>query len=228
MTAERTPEFRRVSFVAVGSFNPAIFQPAWFAETGLIRKEESESAKINVISSDVTVFETEWFSLQVLHDQFVASTNDPTKHLPLRDLVLGTFRILEHTPIMAFGINDERHYRMESEEKWHQFGHFFVPKDPWKDLLEQPGTRTLSVEGSAADCKSSRIRIRVEPSIKVSPGVYFHVNQHYNLERKNEQDEDQSVADRMNKMLVLVKTEWESVMKYDDQVATRLFDAAGL
>ena len=227
-TTKRTPEIHGVSVVANGSFNPAIFHPAWFEAMGLIRQQEAESAKINVISSDVAVFETEWFSLQVLHDKFVAFAIDPTKHLPLRDLVLGTFRILEHTPITALGINDDRHYRMGSEDEWHQFGHFLVPKEPWSALLENTGTRTLVVEGKAAGAESDRIRIKAEPSIKIHHGVYLQVNQHYELAAKNGHDEERIVPDRMNKTLAIIKTEWDNVMKYADQVAMHLFAAAGL
>jgi hypothetical protein len=31
------------------SFNPQIFQPAWFAAEGLIRKGEAEAAKIEIV-----------------------------------------------------------------------------------------------------------------------------------------------------------------------------------
>jgi hypothetical protein len=33
--------------VVLGSFNPAIFQPAWFAKQGLLSAEEANGAEIN-------------------------------------------------------------------------------------------------------------------------------------------------------------------------------------
>ena len=75
------------SIVALGSFNPTIFQPAWFTFHKLIREDEGNEAKIEVIHPQATVFSTPWFGLQVTPDRFYLETLDPTKWLPLRDLV---------------------------------------------------------------------------------------------------------------------------------------------
>src|SRR3954467_6321102 len=99
------PELREASIVALGKFNPAIFQPHWYAVSKLIRPEEAEKAKIEVIHNELTVFSTEWFKVEITQERFAISTPDPTKNLPLRDLAMGTFKILEHTPINAFGFN---------------------------------------------------------------------------------------------------------------------------
>ena len=62
----RSPEISGVLIVAVGSFNPAIFQPLWFGSLGLIRPEEAKGAQITFIQPQITDFKTEWFHLQVL------------------------------------------------------------------------------------------------------------------------------------------------------------------
>jgi hypothetical protein len=95
----------------VGSFNPSIFQPLWFSQHNLIRNEEATAAKIEIIHPNATIFRTEWLSLQVTGNNFTALTEDPTKSLPLRDLVTGTFKLLEHTPLIAFGFNRFVHVR---------------------------------------------------------------------------------------------------------------------
>jgi len=64
MMSDKVPDTERaplasVSIVAIGSFNPAIFQPLWFSTNGLIRPEEAASATINLITNDVTAFRTE-------------------------------------------------------------------------------------------------------------------------------------------------------------------------
>ena len=56
---EIRPEVLGVSVVALGSFNPAIFQPLWFSSNNLVRKEEAEGAEIKIIHHDVTMFSTE-------------------------------------------------------------------------------------------------------------------------------------------------------------------------
>src|SRR4051812_22493691 len=90
-----------VSIVFLGRFNPAIFHPLWLAGNNLIRKEEAESGKIDVIHAEAAVFRTEWLILQCTTDQLSLVTFDPTKYAPLRDLAVGICKVLEHTPIRA-------------------------------------------------------------------------------------------------------------------------------
>jgi hypothetical protein len=52
------PEIEGVGIVLVGSFNPRIFQPAWFAAENLIREEEEQAAKIELIHRQVAIFST--------------------------------------------------------------------------------------------------------------------------------------------------------------------------
>ena len=44
------------NIVIIGSFNPQIFQPAWFANEGLVRKGEAETAKIVIIHNRIVSF----------------------------------------------------------------------------------------------------------------------------------------------------------------------------
>ena len=74
------------------------------------------------------------------------------------------------------------HFRMHSEENWHAFGHQLAPKELWQDLLKNPGMRILTMEGQRPDEFRGYIRVQVEPSIKIHPGVYFRVNDHYEIE----------------------------------------------
>ena len=53
------------SIVLLGSFNPQIFQPSWFGNEGLIRKEEADSAKIEIVHRDLVSFSTETFRVEV-------------------------------------------------------------------------------------------------------------------------------------------------------------------
>ncbi|HEY3393442.1 MAG TPA: hypothetical protein VGK58_12095, partial [Lacipirellulaceae bacterium] len=113
-----TLEVDGLTFVIVGSFNPAIFHPLWYAKNGLIPEDEANSASIEIVHNDATIFTTEWFTQQVTKERFVVESRDPTKINTLRDLVINTFAILEHTPLTKFGINSMRHYRMDNAEEW--------------------------------------------------------------------------------------------------------------
>src|SRR5579863_1045833 len=142
-----TLEIAGNTIVMIGSFNPAIFQPQWFAKQGLLPQTEVDNAKIEIIHSQVCQFETERFLLQVTPERFVATTKPNAVGAPLRDLVSGTFYILEHTPIQAFGLNSQMHYGMHSEDAWHRVGDKLVPKDAWDGLIDggRPGMRNLHI-----------------------------------------------------------------------------------
>ncbi len=180
--SEAKPEIEAVAIVLVGSFNPRIFHPAWFAKEGLIQEGEWQSAEIRIITSDAAVFSIGWMALEVLHDRFCITTNQPQYFEPLRDLALGTFKLLRHTPIKQLGINKLEHYRSSNHEEWHQLGHRLAPKEGWAGLLEKPGMRKLTMEGVRPDKYAGRILVTVEPSSKINPGVYFELNDHYEID----------------------------------------------
>lgn len=134
------PEIAGVSLVFVGAMNPAIVQPAWLAAHQLIRSEEGESAEIRIIHPDVVSYSLEWVDVEVTRDRFqLKTTTTADAAEPVRDLGLGVFSILEHTPIRMVGINTDAHYKASSEERWHEIGHLLAPDRYWTDLLDSPG-----------------------------------------------------------------------------------------
>jgi len=176
------PDIQGLSVVFLGDFNPKIFQPAWFAAQGLIRHQEAEEAKVDIIHPEVVSFSLEWLALQVTREQCALTTTQEPYYVVMRDLIVGTFNLLQHTPLHKLGINIDMHFRMDSEASWHAFGHLLAPKDLWQDTLKNPGMRSLTMEGQRPDEFRGYIRVQVEPSIKIHPGVYFRVNDHYEIE----------------------------------------------
>jgi hypothetical protein len=175
-------ELQGVTVVFLGDFNPKIFQPAWFAAEDLIRKREAEEATLEIIHPEVVSFTLEWLKLQVTRERFFVSTTQEPYHEVLRDLILGTFGLLRHTPIQKMGINRDMHFRMPSEDAWHAFGHRLAPKALWQGILDTPGMRSLSMEGRRPDAYKGYIRVQVEPSVRIHPGVYIKINDHYEVE----------------------------------------------
>jgi len=145
------PEIEGQSIVFLGSFNPKIFQPAWLANQQLIREEEAESATIEIIHQRIVVLSTDWFKLHVTSERFQLSTRHVHYYEPLRDLALGIFRILRHTPIEMMGLNRDLHFQMPSEKSWHKVGHRLAPKEPWNEVLKNPGMRSLTNKGDRPD-----------------------------------------------------------------------------
>jgi hypothetical protein len=209
-----------MSIVLVGSFNPAIFHPTWFAREKLIQREEAERADLKIVSPQVSVFSIGWLGLEVTLDRFAARTKQIQHVEPLRDLVLGTFGLLRHTPVDHLGINRQAHYRSASEEEWHELGHRLAPKEPWAGLLEKPGMRQLSMQGQRPDEYRGRITVIAAPSFALKPGfgVYFEVNDHYD----NDVDERGRECDRMREILGAV---WQTSLERASRITQTLMKA---
>src|SRR4051812_2881060 len=159
--------------------NPTIFQPAWLASHELIREEEGESAEIRIIHPDVVAYSLDWVDLEVTRERFQVKTTATTETAdPVRDLALGIFTILRHTPVRLVGINTEAHFKVTSEERWHAIGHTLAPDRYWTGLLEGAGVRSLVMEGVRTDEHRGWIRVSVEPSIRLKPGIFVAVNDH--------------------------------------------------
>jgi hypothetical protein len=212
------PELEGFVLVALGSFNPAIFQPFWFSRNNLIREEEAQDAKVEIVHKQATVFGTEWFSLQVMPERFSLDTSDPTKSLPLRDLAVGTFKILEHTPVEAFGFNSYKHFRMPSMDEWHAFGHHYAPKESWTGILTDPGMKSLTILGKREN-RTEPVQVTIEPSVKVHPGVFFQVNQHFAFKEKKD-----AVEDHMQVFLKELQNSWPDFLSYSDRVSQHLLN----
>ncbi|MFH1114697.1 MAG: hypothetical protein V1792_12335 [Pseudomonadota bacterium] len=177
---------RGVGVVLRGVFNPLIFQPAWFASCELISKREAEGARIEVIHRDAAVFSTEWLEIRILRDSFFAGTSQDSFHEQLRDLVLGTFDLLSHTPVHLMGLNSDYHYSLPSEKALNFIRNKLAPKSPWQKLLDSPEMVTVGMKGKRKSPYEGWISVQVEPSRKVEPGIYIGVNDHYQLTDKPE------------------------------------------
>lgn len=175
------PEINGHTIVLLGSFNPHIFQPAWFASQNLLKKDEADAAKIEFINRELVVFSTDWVRIEVISERVLLGTTQAQAFEWLRDLAVGTFRVLRHTPIDKLGINRDIHFKIDTEDKWHAIGHRLAPKEVWKDLLIEPGMAGLTIRGRRPDEHNGALNVRVEPSNKVKPGVFVSVNDHFEI-----------------------------------------------
>ncbi len=214
-------DMQGASLVAVGRFNPAIFHPIWFSTNELIRKEEADEAEIQVIHKDISVVSFKWFSLQVLTDRFIINTTDASMFYPLRDLVMGTFAILEHTPVKAFGFNHYVHVDMSSEENWHAFGNHYAPKQSWERIIENPGMRSLTIEGKRKGEEEGRIQVKIGPSLKIPYGISIDINEHYDIPEEKRELPAEAMAFFHDRL----RNEWDGYLEYSEEVTRHLLEA---
>lgn len=209
-------ELDRVSVVLLGRFNPIIFHPAWFARHGLIRDQEADNAADVLVTEQLTKFRTEWFEIQVTRDRLHVFTEDLSHSVPLRDLVISTLSLLEHTPVWAVGMNRHLHYKLEDAELWHRFGHMLAPKSHWHKIITSPGMEGLVISGTRTEAPDAKIQWRVEPSRRVHPGVYFAINQHHEIPRDDDSRSKKELVaspDR-RRLFDALAAGWDSLQTY--------------
>lgn len=225
-----TPEILASSIVAVGDFNPAIFAPDWLERNGLIGNDDADTVrhgtlgKTMLVSHQATAFETKWFALQVLENQFSLTSKDALSPA-FKDLAAGIFQLVPHTPVTAVGLNFLAHYRLSNEGEYHKVGDVLAPKDIWRKLYpdEDAGLAELTIRiqrgGRGAEPPKNRDekRIAVQPSNKIRFGVFFSYNDHHDVTESDENDT--RPAERVGSV---IDNQWEAAWKD----ALRVFDGA--
>jgi hypothetical protein len=194
-------EIYSLSIVFVGEFNPVIVQPFWLANKKLIREQEGEEAKVELIHNELVRFELDWVKLEITKQRFEFTTSKEPYFEPCRDLATSIFTILKETPIRALGINHLLHYRFENEDKYYEIGNKIASLDKWSTFLKLPRLLNFEiVEQKRSDNEGGYVRIAIQPSDRISNSVMINVNDHFEL-RKGE-------SDRSGKMLNLLLDNW--------------------
>jgi hypothetical protein len=213
---ERTAEIAGANIVVLGDLNPAILQPSWLARHDLLRPAEADAAEVQIVSRELTVFTTDWLEVGATPERLqVASTSAPSNKL-VRDLTVGIFRLLEHTPVRAAGINHHYHFREEDKARRDQLGDRLAPKELWTNILLEPGTRSLIMQGLRPDDYAGNLTVQVEPSIRL-PGVYIAVNDHFQLDQM-----DMATAQAM---VDILESEWDASDERAQTITTHLMSA---
>ena len=152
------------SIVVIGDMNPSIFHPLWFAREDLLTESEAEEADIKLIHPDITAFSSGWLQAQVTREKFLIKTRDESFFEPLRDLAVGTFSLLAHTPLRAVGVNFERHIKIEGE-KIGELTDKFAPIDFWenKELNTRFLELSVSIDKATVQYPLRFIRVKIEP-----------------------------------------------------------------
>jgi hypothetical protein len=219
-----TAEIFTSAIVVVGDFNPAIFTPDWLEKTALIGGGDADAARESkslLVSHQVSNLETKWFALQVTENRLSLTSKDVVSPA-FKDLAVGIFQLVPHTPIAAVGMNFLGHYKLAGDDDYHRVGDMLAPKDIWKALYpdEMQGLQVLTIRvqrGTRAEPLKSRDekRISVQPSERVKCGVFLSYNDHHAVGTSD--DESLRPGERV---AAIIDGQWESSW----QDALRVFD----
>ncbi|MFI5665215.1 hypothetical protein [Streptomyces sp. NPDC051704] len=174
------PTHERVGIVCIGAFNPRIFQPAWFSSQGLIAADEAAESDVQIINNDVCIFSTSWFRLESINNRVsISSLSTPVFEM-LRDLTLGTFAALKHTPIERVGLNSNADFEMPNQQAYEKIGHELAPKPIyWAPVMSDPRTLSLTVVSERPDKQQGHVKVTVGPSSEVANGLHLEVNDEF-------------------------------------------------
>lgn len=211
--------------VLLGSFNPPIFSPDWLNRNGLIGDDDMADAKASesfVMTPEVTRFETESFSLQVVSGQFALNSKGPVTP-QIRDLATGIFTLVDQTPITALGLNFHADFKMPTIEQWHKVGDFLAPKSIWKKFF--PDTSSVGMnqivmeidpfQRGADEVALRRQRMTVSYSKSIPIGVNFFYNDHFVVE-----SEAKSRVSTASIAVSKIGTHWDEVMNTSTKIFT--------
>jgi hypothetical protein len=216
------PQIDHAVIVLVGRFNPAIFQPAWFALHKMLGVKEAEAAEVKGILGEVSQFKIDQFELTVLPERFsITSLDAHPEHI--RDLVISCFgQYLPHTPVGAMGLNRVVHFDAGDFEVRDRVGSRLAPKNAWgswgKEIEVSPlepreargGMISLVMRQSLRpDGHTGHVQAKVEPSVRIAnhSGIFVEVNDHFQLGSTEQPVQDASSA------VAILEGNWETSLQ---------------
>lgn len=216
---KKTAEIQRIDVVLLGGFNPNIFSPAWLSAQSLIGENDAENATIEIIVPDISLFHLPWCTVQVTRERFLIFTEQEAYFGILFDLVANIFKTLEHTPIHTLGYNWGMHLKCDSEEEYHNFGHYLVPQNPWRGIFDDSALLKLEMTEKKLSHPSlnGKMQIRVESSEKTKPGIFINTNHHYTISEKQ-------ALTGCREILDIFENNWEPTRKKTVDMVSKLID----
>lgn len=213
------------SIVLVGNMNPKIFHPEWFIRKGIVA--EWDYSKDEIISlPDMSQMEVPNGCLvSVLLNKFVIRSSLESQYFSIRDLVIHTFSLLSETPILQMGMNFKSIIKINSEDKWKQFGSELAPQKYWKqaatfiDTLDENIQRHLGLWELAMNLpRPDSLEGFVRPKITVLPqaGSYtleFSINNHVEITDASAGTMIEILKENWDKSLNLAKELTNNIME---------------
>jgi len=224
------PESSGAGVVLLGSFNPAIFTPAWFAQHGLLPKSVADNAELQIAHGQLTAFSAEWLQLAVDPERFRAWTRQEP-YVRLLDLVMRVFgEHLSDTPVRAFGIDRDVHFPAPDPAARDRVGRLLVPTEPWGKVAEileldgeSGGMASLAIGQSRPKGRplGGRIDVKVEPSPQIDAarsGICVQINDHHAV--------DADAPDGRERLFELLGNDFEASIRRADDIIDHVMSLA--
>lgn len=196
VTAANAPaDFVGINIILVGPFDPMILQPANLVSNGLLERTDLDDLRYDILAPEISVLKLPWMQVIVEPSKLTATTTlESPIGEPVRDFVVALHEIRPIKTLTALGLNHDVHYGVSSEDVWHKIGHTLAPKQHlWDKILNKPGMLALAVRGTRDDEWGGNVNVRVEPSLRIRPGIYVSLNDHFGLKSETSPDKGQLI-----------------------------------
>jgi hypothetical protein len=187
------PELGGSSIVLLGSFNPAIFTPHWFARWDIVSAKEADNAEVFLIHPEIANFRLGSKLVQVEPSRFLVETSEGP-WIVIADFVVTTLKEhLPHTPVHRLGINRTVHFSVGDEATRNAIGRMLAPTKPWgewgTEIENAPkelrgGFRSLVMQQTRKEGDvAGHVQAHIQPSARITAGagIFITVNDEYVL-----------------------------------------------
>jgi hypothetical protein len=181
------------SIVIIGKFDPSLVQPSILLKNGLINEGDAAGLTYEALMKDLAVLSMPWITLAVEPEKLSASSTAgyPVGE-PIRDFVLDLLDIMPVKQYNAIGINRDTHLPLQSNETYdalvERLGGFGRGElGPMLADIDEASGKTLvnlrmnslSFQAQRDDGTHGSVSIRIERSVRIVPGVYVQINDHF-------------------------------------------------
>ena len=222
------PQTDQTVIALEGSFNPAIFQPAWFARHGMLGEKEAENPDISQTNNQL-MFKTDALEVHVVRDRFLAASLDNNSE-HVKDLLISCFRkFLPHTPILSLRISRYIHFDAGTSRNVDHVRNLLVPMEPWGqwgDKIEESSHQSSKngmlsvVVGQQLQFDRGVINVvaRVEPSLRMSSGagIFIEVENSFQFAGNKLTIQDASLG------IQVLEDNWESSLERTETIFNQI------
>lgn len=169
--------------VVVGAMNAAIHHPSWYShpEVGILRPDEAEIAvKGSAILCTAQLAQFEFGSLKITCDPIRWQIYTESGEAVARAIEVAekTFRILQHTPVTAFGFNF-LHHRQTRLPKVNKTLSRLVRGLPIGIVSDPNESAAAKLNYQHAPGGGKVITVQIEPSVNGDEWIYVAINIEY-------------------------------------------------